>query len=54
MSEDTNSPDEDRTNRRQYKNTRSRSPRAARSTQRKKRTTDYGGAHQRRNKHWSW
>ena len=54
MSDDANSYDEERTHRRQYKNARSRSPRAARSTQRKKRTIGYGGTHQRRNKHWSW
>lgn len=53
MFEDNNQNDADNRLRRS-KTSRLRSPRAARSTTRKKANTGVGGKHQRRNKHWSW
>jgi hypothetical protein len=53
MYEELDSEDEGKKIRRE-KTTRLRSPRAARSTRRKKTSTGFGGSHQRRNKHWSW
>jgi hypothetical protein len=39
---------------RRTKTSRSSTPRAARSTRRKKANAVVGGKHNRRNKHWSW
>ncbi len=49
-----NQQDDEQKRPRSTKASRLRSPRAARSTERKKSSTGFGGKHQRRNKHWSW
>jgi hypothetical protein len=54
MFKDSNQDEDAKGSRRQHLNSRLRPPRATRSTRRKKRATGFGGAHQRRNKHWSW